>query len=96
MKTIFTELQSRGSLTVDRLIFTSGLYCLVTNADYYSCYDGSAESAVECGRMNGICTAGLNPFHTGRGLSTSLRDNNEPLVKSLNPFHTGRGLSTIF
>ena len=59
MKTIFTELQSRGSLTVDRLIFTSGLYCLVTNADYYSGrYDGSAASAVECGRANGICTPG--------------------------------------
>ena len=57
MKIIFTELQSRGSLTVDRLVYTSGLYVLVTNGDYYSDrYDGSAESAVQCGRQNGLCT----------------------------------------
>ena len=58
MKTIFTELESRGSLTVDRLVFTSGLYCLVTNGDYYNDrWDGTAASAVECGRANGICTS---------------------------------------
>ena len=58
MKTIFTELQSRGSLTVDRLILTSGLYCLVTSGDYYDDrWDGTAASAVECGRANGLCTA---------------------------------------
>ena len=36
----------------------------------------------------------LNPFHTGRGLSTEdgIRTFNER--EGLNPFHTGRGLST--
>ena len=58
MKTIFTELESRGSMTVDRLILTSGLYCLVTNGDsHYDRWDGTAASAVECGRKNGICTS---------------------------------------
>ena len=58
MKIIFTELESRGSLTSDRLVFTSGLYCLVTNGDYYSDrYDGTAASAVECGIANGLCTS---------------------------------------
>ncbi len=57
MKTIFTELESRGSIVVDRLILTSGLYCLVTSGDYhYNRWDGSAEAAVECGRANGLCT----------------------------------------
>ena len=58
MKIIFTELQSRGSVAVDRLIYTSGLYCLVSSGDWSdNRWDGSAESAVECGRMNGICTS---------------------------------------
>ena len=57
MKTIFTELQSRGSLAVDRLIYTSGLYCLVTSGDdHYDRWDGSAASAVECGRSHDFCT----------------------------------------
>ena len=58
MKTIFTELESRGSVAADRLVFTSGLYCLVTSGDsHYNRFDGTAEAAVECGRENGICTA---------------------------------------
>ena len=58
MKTIFTELESRGSVFPDRLVFTSGLYCLITSGDsYYDRWDGSAQSAVECGRANGICTS---------------------------------------
>ena len=58
MKTIFTELESRGSMTVDRLILTSGLYCLVTSGDsHYGRFDGTAASAVQCGRENGICTS---------------------------------------
>ena len=58
MKTIFTELESRGSITVDRLVYTSGLYCLVTSGDsHYDRWDGTAASAVECGRANGLCTA---------------------------------------
>ena len=58
MKIIFTALEDRGSLTSDRLVFTSGLYCLVTNGDWsYDRYDGTAESAVECGRTNGLCTS---------------------------------------
>ena len=58
MKTIFTEIESRGSVAADRLVFTSGLYCLVTSGDsHYNRFDGTAASAVECGRANGICTA---------------------------------------
>lgn len=57
MKTLETELQSRGSCYPDRLVFTSGLYCLVTSGDYgYDRWDGSARSAVKCGRANGLCT----------------------------------------
>ena len=58
MKTIFTELQSRGSVAVDRLVYTSGLYCMITSGDWSdNRWDGSAASAVECGRANGLCTA---------------------------------------
>ena len=58
MKTLFTEFQSRGSLAADRLIYTSGLYCLVTSGDDHSgSWDGSAASAVECGITHGFCTA---------------------------------------
>ena len=58
MKTIFTEIESRGSVAADRLVFTSGLFCLVTSGDsHYNRWDGTAASAVECGRENGICTA---------------------------------------
>ena len=57
MKTLETALQSRGSLFSDRLVFTSGLYCLITSGDQgYDRWDGSARSAVECGRANGLCT----------------------------------------
>ena len=57
MKTLETALQSRGSLFSDRLVFTSGLYCLITSGDQgYDRWDGSARSAVECGRENGLCT----------------------------------------
>ena len=57
MKTIFTEIESRGSVAADRLVFTSGLFCLVTSGDsHYNRWDGTAASAVECGRENGICT----------------------------------------
>ena len=58
MKTIITELESIGSITVDRLMFSSGLYCLVTSGDsHYNRFDGTAVSAVECGRANGLCTS---------------------------------------
>ena len=57
MKTLETALQSRGSLFSDKLVFTSGLYCLITSGDQgYDRWDGSARSAVECGRTNGLCT----------------------------------------
>ena len=57
MKTLETALQSRSSSFADKLIFTSGLYCLVTSGDTgYDRWDGSARSAVECGRTNGLCT----------------------------------------
>ena len=57
MKTLETALESRGSLFADRLILTSGLYCLITSGDQgYDRWDGSARSAVECGRTNGLCT----------------------------------------
>ena len=57
MKTLETALESRGSLFADRLILTSGLYCLITSGDQgYDRWDGSARSAVECGRANGLCT----------------------------------------
>lgn len=58
MKTVSTEIESRGSVSPDRLVFTSGLYCLVTSGDsHYDRWDGTAESAVKCGRANGLCTA---------------------------------------
>ena len=58
MKTLFTAIQSRGSVAADRLIFTSGLYTLVTNGDdAYGRWDGTAEAAVECGRAHGLCTS---------------------------------------
>lgn len=58
MKILETAFQSQGSAFADRLVFTSGLYCLVTSGDYgYGRWDGSARSAVECGRANGRCTA---------------------------------------
>ena len=57
MKTLETALQSRGSLFSDKLVFTSGLYCLITSGDQgYDRWDGSARSAVECGRTTGLCT----------------------------------------
>ena len=57
MKTLETALQSRGSLFSDKLVFTSGLYCLITSGDQgYDRWDGSPRSAVECGRTNGLCT----------------------------------------
>ena len=57
MKTLETALQSRSSSFADKLILTSGLYCLVTSGDTgYDRWDGSARSAVECGRENGLCT----------------------------------------
>ena len=57
MKTLETALQSRSSCYADRLVVTSGLYCLITSGDIgYDRWDGSARSAVECGRTNGLCT----------------------------------------
>ena len=57
MKTLETALQSRSSCYADRLVVTSGLYCLITSGDIgYDRWDGSARSAVECGRANGLCT----------------------------------------
>ena len=47
------------------------------------------------GSLETVAGEGLNPFHTGRGLSTDLRKIAKSYnLKSLNPFHTGRGLST--
>ena len=58
MKTLATALQSKGSNFADRLVYTSGLYCLITSGDLgYDRWDGSARSAVECGKDNGLCTA---------------------------------------
>ena len=57
MKVIAAEFESRGSIAADRLVYTSGLYCLVTSGDsHYGRWNGTAESAVECGRTNGLCT----------------------------------------
>ena len=57
MRTIETEFESRGSLFSDKLVFTSGLYCLITSGDQgYDRWNGSARSAVKCGRANGLCT----------------------------------------
>ena len=57
MKTLFSEMESRGSLAPDRLIYTSGLYVLVTSGDdFFERWDGSAASAVACGRSHGFCT----------------------------------------
>ena len=57
MKTLFTALESNGSVALDRLILTSGLYVLVTSGDdHYGRWDGTASSAVQCGKGNGICT----------------------------------------
>ena len=56
METIFTEIESRDSVCCDRLIYIS-VYVLVTSGDdYYGRWDGTAASAVECGRANGFCT----------------------------------------
>lgn len=57
MKTLETAIQSHGSSFADRLVVTSGLYCLITSGDQgYDRWNGSARSAVECGRANGVCT----------------------------------------
>ena len=58
MKTLATALQSRGSVALDRLIVTSGLYVIVTAGDdHYGHWDGTAASAVQCGKVHGLCTA---------------------------------------
>ena len=58
MKTVFTAFESNGSVALDRLIFTSGLYVIVTSGDdHYGRWNGSAASAVQCGKANGLCTA---------------------------------------
>ena len=58
MKTLFTAFQSKGSVALDRLIVTSGLYVIVTAGDdHYGRWNGTAASAVQCGRDNGLCTA---------------------------------------
>ena len=58
MKTLFTAFRSRGSVAVDRLIVTSGLYVLVTAGDdHYGRWDKTAASAVVCGKANDFCTA---------------------------------------
>ena len=70
MKTLATAFRSRGSVAADhliftsgsvaadRLIFTSGLYVIVTAGDdAYGRWDGSAASAIKCGRAHGLCTA---------------------------------------
>lgn len=58
MRTVEFEIESRGSCYADKLVFTSGLYCLVTSGDTgYDRWDGTAAGAVECGRANGLCTS---------------------------------------
>ena len=58
MKTLATAFQSRGSVAADRLISTSGLYVLVTSGDDANgIWNGTAASAIKCGRDNGLCTA---------------------------------------
>ena len=58
MKTLFTAFESNGSVALDRLIFTSGLYVLVTSGDdHYGRWDKTAASAVVCGKSHGFCTA---------------------------------------
>ena len=70
MKTLATAFQSRGSVALDRLIFTSGsvaldrliftsgLYVIVTAGDdHYGRWDHTAASAVQCGKVNGLCTS---------------------------------------
>ena len=58
MKTLATALRCRGSMALDRLIVTSGLYVIVTSGDDANGHwDGTAASAVECGETHGLCTA---------------------------------------
>ena len=70
MKTLATAFRSRGSVaadrliftsgsvTADRLIFTNGLYVIVTAGDDANGHwDGTAASAIKCGRAHGLCTA---------------------------------------
>ena len=58
MKVVAAEIESRGSVAADRLVFTSGLYCLVSSGDnHYGRWDGTAASTVKCGRANGLCTS---------------------------------------
>ena len=58
MKTLCTAIRSRGSVAADRLVETSGLFVLVTAGDYhYGRWNGTAESAVKCGKVHGLCTA---------------------------------------
>ena len=57
MKTLATALQCRGSVAADRLIFTSGLYVIVTAGDDANGrWDHTASSAVQCGRDHDLCT----------------------------------------
>ena len=58
MKTLATALKCKGSVALDRLISTSGLYVLVTAGDdHYGRWDHTAEAAVECGQSHDFCTA---------------------------------------
>ena len=70
MKILATAFQSRGSVAADRLIFTSGsvaldrliftngLYVIVpAGDDSNGLWDGTAASAIKCGRAHGLCTA---------------------------------------
>ena len=58
MMTLATAFRSRGSVALDRLIVTSGLYVIVTAGDdHYGRWDGTAASAVQCGKVHGLCTA---------------------------------------
>ena len=58
MKTLATALKCKGSVALDRLIVTSGLYVIVTAGDdYYGHWGGSAASAIKCGQAHGLCTA---------------------------------------
>ena len=58
MKTLFTAFRSKGSVALDGLILTSGLYVIVTAGDdHYGRWNGTAASAVQCGKVHGLCTA---------------------------------------
>ena len=58
MKILATALRCRGSMALDRWIVTNGLYIIVTAGDaHHGRWNGTAASAVECGKVHGLCTS---------------------------------------